>query len=500
MSRPITILVAALGGEGGGVLADWLISAANAHDFPVQSTSIPGVAQRTGATTYYIEIFPVTRSELGGRKPVFSLTPSPGDVDVAVASELLEAARIVAGGFAHPKRTAVIGSTHREYAVSEKIAMADGRYESGKALEAVRAMARVCALFDMHELAWRNGTVINTIMFGAMAGLGVLPLSRTACEEAIRASGKAVEASLKGFAAGYAAAVGTAASDDGAAAALSTPASLRDIVRSGVELTTDYQDVRYGQQYKETVESIQQLERDAGGGPGGFAATMETARYLALWMCYEDVIRVADLKTRRVRLERVRQEIAAKPKDVVHVTEFMKPGVEELTSILPPAVASWVTSTMSRRARPLHIGLHIRTDTIAGFSLLCLLRGLRVWRRKTSRFRDEHDLIAQWLDSIRHLLHTPGAAIVAYELALAGNLVKGYGQTHARGRRNMLAILRDVDENHLLAAHERAARVRRAREAALDDPEGRKLAQTLGLPQPELVARPITFHKTRGSA
>ena len=56
--RPITILVAALGGEGGGVLTDWLVAVATQSGFAVQSTSIPGVAQRTGATTYYIEIVP----------------------------------------------------------------------------------------------------------------------------------------------------------------------------------------------------------------------------------------------------------------------------------------------------------------------------------------------------------------------------------------------------------------------------------------------------------
>ena len=56
--RPITILIAALGGEGGGVLADWIIAAATAEDDPVQDTSIPGVAERTGVTTDYIELFP----------------------------------------------------------------------------------------------------------------------------------------------------------------------------------------------------------------------------------------------------------------------------------------------------------------------------------------------------------------------------------------------------------------------------------------------------------
>ena len=89
--RPITILIAALGGEGGGVLTDWIVSAAAQLNFPVQSTSIPGVAQRTGATTYYIEIVPVPARELPAR-PVLALAPGVSDVDIVLASELMEAA------------------------------------------------------------------------------------------------------------------------------------------------------------------------------------------------------------------------------------------------------------------------------------------------------------------------------------------------------------------------------------------------------------------------
>ena len=63
--RSLTVLIAALGGEGGGVLADWLMQAATGSGFPAQATSIPGVAQRTGATTYYLEILPATREQLG---------------------------------------------------------------------------------------------------------------------------------------------------------------------------------------------------------------------------------------------------------------------------------------------------------------------------------------------------------------------------------------------------------------------------------------------------
>ncbi|RZI63743.1 MAG: indolepyruvate oxidoreductase, partial [Variovorax sp.] len=50
---PITLLIGALGGEGGGVLTEWLVDIARHAGYAAQATSIPGVAQRTGATTYY---------------------------------------------------------------------------------------------------------------------------------------------------------------------------------------------------------------------------------------------------------------------------------------------------------------------------------------------------------------------------------------------------------------------------------------------------------------
>ncbi len=72
----------------------------------MQSTSIPGVAQRTGATTYYIEMFPVpsARTRRASAR-CWRSSPGVGDVDIVVASELLEAGRAVAAGFVTPDRT-----------------------------------------------------------------------------------------------------------------------------------------------------------------------------------------------------------------------------------------------------------------------------------------------------------------------------------------------------------------------------------------------------------
>ena len=72
--KPLTIAVLAMGGQGGGVLTDWIVAVAEANGWHAQSTSVPGVAQRTGATLYYIEMLPPR----GGRPcPRRSPRPSP---------------------------------------------------------------------------------------------------------------------------------------------------------------------------------------------------------------------------------------------------------------------------------------------------------------------------------------------------------------------------------------------------------------------------------------
>ena len=44
-------------------------------------------------------------ADLGGRQPVLALAPGIGDVDIVLASELMEAGRVVAAGFVTPDRT-----------------------------------------------------------------------------------------------------------------------------------------------------------------------------------------------------------------------------------------------------------------------------------------------------------------------------------------------------------------------------------------------------------
>ena len=101
-----------MGGEGGGVLADWIVDLAEHGGYLAQMTSVPGVAQRTGATIYYVELFPKCRDRRRTRgPPVLALTPVPGDVDIVIASELMEAGRAVQRGLVTPDRTTLIAST-----------------------------------------------------------------------------------------------------------------------------------------------------------------------------------------------------------------------------------------------------------------------------------------------------------------------------------------------------------------------------------------------------
>src|SRR4051794_41910034 len=120
--RPITIAILAMGGEGGGVLAEWIIDTAEHAGYIAQMTSVPGVAQRTGATNYYVELFPKTGAKSNTRTPVLGLTPVAGDADIVIASELMEAGRAgQRGGVTAGKNTFII-STNPGFAKTEEIA------------------------------------------------------------------------------------------------------------------------------------------------------------------------------------------------------------------------------------------------------------------------------------------------------------------------------------------------------------------------------------------
>lgn len=497
--RPIKLTIAALGGQGGGVLATWLVQVAEAEGYLAQSTSVPGVAQRTGATIYYLEFFPRAAAQRAGREPVMAMMPVRGDVDCVVASELAEAGRALQRGLITPDRTILIASSHRAYTISEKSAMSHGVTDSDALVKHLQSQAKRAVMFDMDDVAQQHKSVISSALLGAICGGNVLPFRREAFEAVISNSGISVATNLAAFSAacerarqGEVADPATSASSQSlqeVPAQASCPElqphldrvrrfapSLQRLVFEGVRRVLDYQDVHYAHLYLSRLERIAAL--DARVRPeGAWALTEATARSLALWMSFEDTIRVADLKTRSARFARVREEIRAAPDQLFGITEFMKPRVAEIAGTLPARLGSWILGSprICRLLERWTGGKQVRTRTMRGFLLLYGLAGLKRWRPATLRYREENARIEQWLDHIAQLVERHYD--LAVELARAQRLVKGYGDTHERGWRNFSVLLEQLET--LAAREDGAVLLARLQTAALADEEGLALAREL---------------------
>lgn len=497
--RPVTLLLSVIGGEGGGVLSGWIVEAARHEGFPVQSTSIPGVAQRTGAPTYYMEIFPATLAELGGREPLLAIYPGVGDVDVMVASEFAEAGRAILNGFVTPDRTILVASTNRVYAIDERSHMGDGRYDSEHLFQAASLRAKRALLGDLHQVARDHGVSPNAVILGVLCALELLPMGRPAFEHAIRASAIAVDANLKGFGVGLE--YRFADPPDGAPDAVNArphlrpaeqieeriesdfPAAAHEVLREAVRRLVHYQDEAYADLYLERLAAVQ-----SGAQSGVQSAAQpaelvrETGRHLALRMSYEDVIRVAQLKTDPHRLARVRDEVQAADGEPVAVIDYFRPGMMELCAILPARAGGWLKGVATRRGWRGGAGvqMRIRTTTVSGFLLLRGLAALRRFRRGTYGYAEAGRAIETWLGDIRAAAGIDAA--LAREVVECARLIKGYGDTHARGSANMARIRQALIGPALSGAIAPARAIdaiANARAAALADAQGDRLSEVL---------------------
>ncbi len=497
LDRPLSIAVLAMGGQGGGVLTDWIVAAAEHAGWVAQSTSVPGVAQRTGATIYYVEMLPPR----DGRHPVLSLMPTPGDVDVVAAAEFMEAGRAMLRGLVTPDRTTLIASTHRSLAVSEKEKPGDGIAASGPVFEASDFAARRSIQFDMQALAEKNGSVISAVMFGALAGSGVLPFPRETYEAAIRQGGKGVEPSLRAFAAGFDRAtrppepapvleaetqpptVPTSVGVPPLDALLARihgefPATVRPMVFAGVKRLTDYQDVAYAGEYLDRLRGLLALDEAHGGEAAGHAFTDAAAKYLAVAMAYDDVIRVADLKTRASRFARIDQEVGKREGQLLYMTEFMHPRMEEVIGTLPKGLGLWLEGRpglVRGLDRVVNRGRRVKTAHVSWFLSLNLVAALRPVRRRLLRHMREGAHIAAWLGLAERIVAQDYA--VAVEVLACRRLVKGYSDTHARGESKFDRVLAAAPG--LVGKPDGAGWLRRLRTAALADEQGEALAGAL---------------------
>ncbi|MCA3239497.1 MAG: indolepyruvate oxidoreductase subunit beta family protein [Curvibacter sp.] len=520
--QPISLLVCALGGEGGGVLTEWLVEAARHAGYPVQATSIPGVAQRTGATTYYLEFFPVPLAELEGRRPVLGLYPVPGRLDALLSSELLETVRQISLGHASRERTLVLTSSARALTTMEKMQMGDGRRDAQGLAQLVTAHSRAHHVVDMAELTRQAGTIVSAVMLGCMAASGLLPMKREHYEHALKDGSGSAKASLRGFALGFetvqtqrtqaqyiervlaaprSQAVAPAQKVPALAAevAAAFPPVLHELLALGHARLVQYQGADYARLYTERLQQVLRAEQASDPqGLRGWAVTREMARWLALWMAYDDIIRVADLKSRASRWQRVVREVKPGEDDLLKLYDHFKPGVPEFADMLPRGLADRLRGWDRRRVlagkSPWALPLKVATHSVLGMLALRTLASLRWMRPHGSRYVHEQGLIAQWLAAV--VTGTAQHWAIGLEIALCGRLIKGYGSTNERGKENLLHVVWHLaSASHFTDEAARAAAIAAARKAALADDAGKTLDRTLI--QHGVAPRPVKLQPIR---
>ncbi len=487
--RPLSIAMLALGGQGGGVLTRWLVDIAEANDYLAQSTYVAGVAQRTGATVYCVEMFP--QNEIKGRgKPVFTPYPVPGDVDLVIAGELAETGRAILKGFVTPNATTLIASSHRVYSIDEKSSLGDGIIDQSPVMKIAEQVSRALICFDMEQTADDCGSIVSAVMLGAIAASGVLPFARAEFEAAIRRGGKAVESNVRGFEKGYEAASSPAAfkssprqaelpasegpNGDGLISrAAALPEPVRISASHGALRALEFQDKDFAEAYLARVEHCASLDSDAHE----FALTESFARNLALQMCYEDTLRVAQLKTRASRFTKVRDHLGVAVDQPAYIVEYFHPRYEEVCDTLPAAVGGkMMTSPRLKRlfAPFFRRGINITTNKIGGYLLLAGLARMKRWRRRTYRYIQQKKFVGAWIEAVNDAV----ADDYSYALALVEiiEIVRGYGDTYERGRSRFERARQFAQSVH---AERRADVLRSLHKAALADEDGARFAELI---------------------
>lgn len=492
--KPIKIAILAMGGEGGGVLADWIVSLGEHNNYIAQTTSVPGVAQRTGATIYYIELYPKSAVPMG-MMPVLALMPMPGDVDVVLASELMEAGRAVQRGLVTPNQTTLITSSHRVYSINEKSALGDGRVDSEVLIKHTQLKSKQYIKFDMAKVAEQTGSVISAVLFGALAASGAVPFNKQQFEETIERGGVGIKASLRAFNKAFEITTTQKFDDKRVESSFNidalapnqaeivallaqvkqfVPELAQEVTVEGIRRLIDYQSIQYAGLYlRRLIDS--KIENPI--------LYKELARYLALWMSYEDAIRVADLKTRASRFERVKNELLLEQEQLLDINEYMHPRVEEISDILPwQSIANWLLNPKSlghSLVKKLTTeGKVVKTTSVRGFLLLYFLSKLKKSRHKSLRYQLEQERIIKWLNIVETIAQKDVG--LALEIVQLQRLVKGYGDTYVNGIRNFNTVISVLEQHRERISAQHIAQLR---EAALADEEGKQLVKVIGILQ-----------------
>ncbi len=470
----IKIMVPAVGGQGGGVLTEWLVQAFFLENYDVQGISLPGLSQRGGSTVYYLEAHP--RPESPDKQIIFAQFPVPGEVDVIISQEFLELGRALQLGYGSD-RTTIVTSTHRIYSTLEKMPIGSGIYSDENLRKIATAFSSKLIELNALQLAKDNGMddlAVNAILFGALAASGRLPLSKASFISSVEKVGVAVKTNLRGFDVGWSFVSSRKYAESekkavvwetfvkaradrleeyerevylGKVSRIETefPSQLREIIAESLYRLIDYQDEGYADTYIDDVREIYRLDESM---KGNLKLTEHFARNLALLMSYEDGIRVAELKIKSERFKRIKEEMRLRDDQVFKVVDYLKPDAEELYGLLPNIIIapfvriieSPIFRKIWRRKKPITFAQTPTTTSFSGYLRLWMMTKIKFMRPHSYRFRKERALMRKYRESTIYY------AGLDYKLgslvARSGSMVKGYGKVR---RRTIKAFYRFID-------------------------------------------------------
>jgi len=476
-SELIKILIPAVGGQGGGVLTEWLVQAFFLEEHDVQAISLPGLSQRGGSTVYYLEA--CSKKLSNGRPIIYSQYPVPGDVDIILAQEFLELGRILELGYGSD-RTIIISSTHRIYSTLEKLPIGSGIYSNQNLEKLAQNFSSNFFGVDVLDLAKKNGMdelSINAMLYGILAASDALPINKDSYLKSIEKVGVAVKSNMEAFNIGWEYIKNNGSNNE--REKLNDPEalisekldefddkhreeyqelinSLRDnypdnllgVLIEAVHRLIDYQGIWYATKYIKDVDNICQIEKQLRKNSSEL--TEQFAKNLALWMSFEDGIRVADLKINSSRFKRIKEEMMIKSNQVFKVIDYLKPDSAEIYGLLPyTIVAPFVKLSESdffkkiwKRKKPLTFSQKPVTTTFMGFIRLWFLTKFKRFRPYSYRFVIEHRVIDKYKSSVQKY------AKMDYELGLiiarSGKIIKGYGNVRRRSIRDFNRFLDNI--------------------------------------------------------
>jgi indolepyruvate ferredoxin oxidoreductase len=325
-TRGCNILVAGIGGTGVLTVGALLGMAAHLDRKGCTILDMTGMAQKGGAVTSHIRIGPDPAG-------IYSSRLSEGMTDVLIACDLIVGAGAPVLRTVRPGHTTAILNTDvaptGEFQSNKKLDLGEQRLRKAIATALDGGPSFELAASRLATELTGDSIATNILMLGYAAQRGLLPVSVTSIEEAIRLNGSFVDGNLRTFALGRLA----AHDPEALAGELGTPkelvplATVDDVLASRTRLLTAYQSAAYAQQYRQFVDNIRQRVATRALKDGE-RFVREVALSLARLMAYKDEYEVARLYTDPAFEKRLREQFSGDFKLQFNLAPPMLPGTD----------------------------------------------------------------------------------------------------------------------------------------------------------------------------